>query len=135
LYEHFSKNIKLAIHEDSTNNQKLTRLLCFYSTQSPEELTSFDEYVERIIPEQKGIYWIYQETQDANVMSPMLDYFQRKGIEVLFLTESIKEYCFQQPKNYSDHRLLCIRKENCEIAETDEEKKRFGDFRTKFEPI
>jgi molecular chaperone HtpG len=134
FYERFSKNITLAVHMDSTNNQKLTRLLQFSSTQSSAELTSFDEYVEHIKPEQKGIYWIYGETQDANMMSPMLDYFQQKGIELFFLTEPIKECCFQQPKNYSDHRLLCITKENCEIAETDDEK-RFGDLKTKFDPI
>jgi molecular chaperone HtpG len=71
----------------------------FYSTKSSEELTSFDECIERIKPEHKGIYWIHGETQDAIVMPPMLEYFQQKGIQVLFLIEPIKGYYFQQPKD------------------------------------
>jgi len=134
FYEQFSKNIKLGIHEDSTNRQKLAKLLRFYSTQSPEELTSFDEYVERMKPEQKGIYWISGESKDSVMNSPMLEYFRQKGIEVLFLTDPIDEYSFQQLKDYSDHKLICITKENCEIGETEEEKKAFEDLKTKFEP-
>jgi molecular chaperone HtpG len=65
----------------------------------------------------------------------MLEYFRQKGIEVLFLTDPIDEYSFQQLKDYSDHKLICITKENCEIAETDEEKKAFEELKTKFEPI
>jgi molecular chaperone HtpG len=135
FHEQFSKNIKLGIHENSTNRQKLAKLLRFYSTQSPEELTSFDEYVERMKLEQKGIYWISGETNDEVMTSPMLEYFCQNGIEVLFLTDPIDEYSFQQLKDYSDHKLICITKENYEIAEMDEEKKAFEDLKTKFEPI
>jgi molecular chaperone HtpG len=77
-------------------------LLRFYSTQKPEELTSLDEYIERMKEGQKGIYWISGETKDAIVNSPMLEYFRQKGIEVLFLTDPMDEYAFQQLKDYSD---------------------------------
>jgi molecular chaperone HtpG len=91
FYEQFSKIIKPGLHEYSTNNQKLARLLRFYSTQSLEQLTSFDEYVRRMKPEQKGIYWISAETQNPIEMSLMFEYFQQKGIEVLFLIDLINE--------------------------------------------
>jgi hypothetical protein len=42
------------------------------------------------------------------------------------MIDPINEYYFQQLEAYSDHKLICITKENCEIAETDEEKKEFG---------
>jgi HSP90 family molecular chaperone len=45
--------------------------------------------------EQKGIYWISGETQDAIVMPPILEYFQQKGIEVIFPIDRIDEYYFQ----------------------------------------
>jgi molecular chaperone HtpG len=67
--------------------------------------------------------------------SLMLEYFRQKGIEVLFLPDPIDEYSFQQLKDYSDHKQICITPENCEIADTDEEKNAFEDQKTKFEPI
>jgi HSP90 family molecular chaperone len=78
--------------------------LRFCSTQSPEELTSFDEYVERMKAEQNGIYWISGETHDVVVKLPILEYFQRKGIEILFLIDPVSKYSFQQLKN---HKLIC----------------------------
>jgi len=85
-------------------------------------------------PNQKGIYWISGESKEAVMNAPILEYFRQKGIEVLFLTDPIDEYCFQQLKEYSDHKLICITKENCEIDETEEEKNEFEELKKKFEP-
>jgi len=135
FYEQFSKNIKLGIHEDSQNRPKLAKLLRFNSTQSPEELTSLDEYIERMKEGQKNIYWISGESKEIVMNSPMLESFRQKGLEVLFLTDPIDEYCFQQLNEYSDHKLMCITKENCEITETEEEKAKFEELKKDFEAI
>ena len=134
FYEQFSKNIKLGIHEDSQNREKLAKLLRFYSSTSPEDMVSLDDYIERMKEGQKGIYWISGETKEAVADSPMLEIFRQKGIEVLFLVDPIDEYCFQQMKDYSDHKLICVTKENCEIDLTEEEKTEFETLKTDFEP-
>merc|ERR1739838_1026573 len=135
FYEQFSKNIKLGIHEDTTNRAKVAELLRYSSSASGDDLTSFKDYVSRMKENQKDIYYITGESKEIVAASAFVEKVKKKGFEVLYLVDPIDEYAVQQLKEYDGKKLVCVTKEGLELPEDDEEKKRQEEQKSEFEDL
>ena len=91
FYEQFSKNIKLGIHEDSANRDKLAELLRFYSSASGDQWTTLKEYVLCMKAGQQHIYYITAETKEQCAHSPFLEGLKDRGFEAIFFTDPLDE--------------------------------------------
>mgnify|MGYP003648625263 CR=1 FL=1 len=128
FYEQFSKNIKLGIHEDSTNREKLSELLMFYSCNSSDEYITLKQYVDSMKENQKNIYFITGESKQTVESSPFIEKCKKKNFDVLYLTDPIDEYCIQQLKEYDGKKLINVTKEGIDFEETDEEKEQWQEL-------
>ena len=135
FYEQFGKNIKLGIHEDSANREKLSDLLMFYSTKSGEEMVTFKEYIRRMQETQKMIYYITGESKKAVENSPFIEKCKKCNYEVLYLTDPIDEYCVQQLKEFDGKSLVCVTKEGLKFEESEEQQKCWEQLMDEFKPL
>merc|ERR1712048_969330 len=135
FYEQFSKNIKLGIHEDTTNRGKVADLLRYSSSASGDEKTSLKEYVSRMKENQNDIYYITGESKEIVSTSAFLERVVKKGFEVLYLVDPIDEYAVQQLKEYDGKKLVCVTKEGLELPEDDDSKKKHEELKASFEEL
>merc|ERR1712149_119893 len=134
FYEQFSKNLKLGIHEDSTNRAKLAELMRFQTSKSGDDVVSLKEYVDRMKEGQSDIYYITGESVAQVSSSPFLENLRKKGLEVLYMVDPVDEYAVQQLKEFEGKKLKSTTKEGLDIDDEDD-KKKLEELKAEFEPL
>merc|ERR1719186_2185685 len=134
FYEQFSKNLKLGIHEDSTNRKKIAGYLRYFTSASGEEQASLTDYVSRMKENQKDIYYITGESKEVVAASAFVERLKKRGLEVVYMTEPIDEYVVQQLKEFDGKNLVSVTKAGLELPDEEEKKKKEAD-KEKFEPL
>lgn len=123
FWSNFGKNIKLGVIEDSSNRMKLAKLLRFYSTENPEELTNLDEYISRMKDDQDTILYLPGDSKSAILKSPILKKYQKNGYEVLLMPDPIDEFTLQHLSEYEKRKVQSIAKEDVKVFDKDESQK------------
>ena len=110
-YERFwrlhGKIFKLGYH-DFPNRERIGALFRFNSSALPdrspgeEALTSLDEYMARAPEGQKTFWYVAAPSREAARLSPHMEIFRRKGIEVLYLLEPVDEFVMEGFGKYKE---------------------------------
>jgi molecular chaperone HtpG len=135
FYEQFSKNLKLGLHEDSANRQKLAEFLRYHTSKSGDEQVSLKDYVSRMKENQKDIFFITGESRSAVANSPFVEGLKKKGYEIIYMVDPIDEYVIQQLKEFDGKKLKNCTKEGLDLETSEDEKKKFEEQKASFEGL
>ncbi|CAL9774085.1 unnamed protein product [Musa acuminata subsp. burmannicoides] len=116
FWNEFGKSIKLGIIEDAHNRNRLAKLLRFESTKSDGKLASLDEYISRMKPGQKDIFYITGTSKEQLEKSPFLERLTKKNYEVIFFTDPVDEYLMQYLMDYEDKKFQNVSKEGLKLG-------------------
>ena len=99
--------------EDIENRELIASLILFNSSNLSDcnDLTSFDEYIEKMQSEQEKIYFCVADTFEAAINSPHIEKLKSNGIEVLLLTDRIDEWLMTNIFEYKGKQLVNVAKE------------------------
>jgi TNF receptor-associated protein 1 len=109
--------LKEGVCQDYDSMKPLSKLLRFESSRVLEEgatsqtdMVSFDEYISRMRPEQKAIYYLVAPTRKAALSSPYLESFENVGVEVLLMYTAIDDFVMGNLGEYEGRKLVSVDK-------------------------
>jgi len=113
--------------EDFSNREKIAGLFRFATTYSQEQGSgatqnvSLADYISRMREGQKKIYFITGDSHESAAASPHLEYFRKKGVEVLLLTDRVDEWMVGHLNDFDGKAFQDVTKGELDLDELADE--------------
>jgi molecular chaperone HtpG len=133
FYEEFAAVLKIGIHTDFENRNKVADLARYKTTKSGDKRIALKEYVDNMQKDQKEIYFITGDNFSSILNSPHLEQLKEKDYEVLLMTDPVDEWVVQSLTEYDGKKLKSAEKGDLDIEKVDDKKK--DEFTTLFDYI
>jgi len=106
FWKNFGRYLKEGIATDRESIENLAPLLRYHTLNHPDQLTSLDDYVNELKPDQKKIYYIMGDDDRSVIHSPHLDVFRHSGVDVLLMTDPLDPFVLMAMDKYKDYPLV-----------------------------
>lgn len=124
FFKNFGLQLKYGLYEGfGANKDKLKDLILFYSSKE-KDLVTLSEYVSRMKPDDKYIYYASGESIDKIDKLPQTELLKEKGFEILYMTDDIDEFAIQVLHDFDEKEFKSVSAEDLGIEETKEEKEK-----------
>ncbi len=121
FFDAFGLQLKYGMYADyGIHKDELKDLVLFYSS-TEKKLVTLAEYVSRMKPEQKSIYYVCGENVDRMAALPQTETVSAKGYEILYLTQEVDEFALKTLAEYQEKDFKNISSDDLGL-ETEEEK-------------
>ena len=110
--KNFNRPMKEGLYSDYTNREEIAEIIRFKSTDASgtgeDNYTSFADYVQRMKPDQKAIYYISGSDEKNLRANPLLKAYVAKGYEVLVMDDDIDDIVIPGFGKYKDFELKAV---------------------------
>jgi molecular chaperone HtpG len=131
FYKEFAYIFKAGVSQDFENKEKIAELLRYKTTKSDGKWVSLKDYVARMKPDQKDIYYITGDNLTSLANSPHLEALKEKDIEVLLMTDPIDEWAIRDLHEFEKKLFKSAEKGDLDLDKKDDKKKE--EYSTLFE--
>lgn len=127
FYKAFGTILKIGLNTDFTNRDKLIELLRFETTKTGEgQYVTLKQYVERMAEGQEEIYYHSGNNRAQMLAHPNLEYFRKKDIEVLLLSDPVDVFVIPSLFEYEKKPLKSIEKAEIDASTLEPEAEKLG---------
>lgn len=122
FFRNFGLQLKYGLYDGfGANKDKLKDLVMFYSSKE-KALVTLSEYVSRMKPDDKFIYYACGESIEKIDKLPQTELLKDRDHEILYMTDDIDEFAVQILHEFDGKEFKSVSAEDLEIEETAEEK-------------
>ena len=121
----FGQVLKEGPAEDFANKEKIAKLLRFATTHTDAEGQdqSLEDYVGRMQEGQDKIYYVVAENFNTAKNSPHLEFFRKKGIEVLLLSDRVDDWLMNHLQEFDGKQFQDVARGALDLDSDNEEEK------------
>ena len=123
FWKAFGLQMKYGLYDNYGAKKDELKDLVLFTSSAEKKLTSLKEYVSRMKPEQKYIYYGCGETVERVLSLPQVETLQEKGFEMLCLTDNVDEFALRMLMKYDDKEFRNISSDDLELESTEEKEK------------
>ena len=123
FWKNFGAVIKEGLYEFNDHHEKILNLLRFENSLNSDSI-SLDSYVEKMVKDQKEIYYFANTDKEYIKNSPQLESFLDKKIPVLFMTDAVDEFWLQNIGKYKEFEFKSITKGKVDLSKVGEKQNR-----------
>ena len=117
FWQNFGAVLKEGLCEPSEFREKILETCLFYTSKSTITPVSLATYLGRMPENQKQIFFLTGENIAKIQSSPQLEIFQKKDIEVLFLTDAVDEFWVTVATTYQEKEFQSINRTDINLDE------------------
>lgn len=115
----FGKSFKIGVYTNPQDSAKLKDLLLFSSSKEGSSLTSLKEYKERMPESQKAIYYATGKDPATIDRLPQMELLREKGIEVLYLFDTVDEFAIEALREYGDKKFHSVSRGDLDLDDVE----------------